>query len=98
MRKHFNRGTSDAVSGRGSPLHSLGINMNRATLFALLGLLVVLTVAASSTGPRLLSGSFVITGNTPVDPPPKEPRDTHILFYLTGEVCQLAMEPHEGSA
>ena len=39
-------------------------------------------------GMKPLTGQFDLTGQTPVDPPPEEPRNTHLRIYLTGEAAR----------
>jgi hypothetical protein len=45
----------------------------------------VILGAGTQSALRPLSGEYVFVGRTPADPPPGEPTDSHMLFYLRGE-------------
>ena len=49
---------------------------------ALCSCAVGLAVAASSPG--VLTGSFIVSGKTVIDPPESEPRNTHLQLFLSG--------------
>ena len=59
--------------------------MKCGTVIVVLALTAASAGAASTSGLGSLTGSFAFTGRSAVDPAPDEPRDTHMLVYLTGD-------------
>lgn len=43
---------------------------------------------AAQTDESILTGSYAVSGATLVDPPPEEPRDTHLRLHLTGAAAR----------
>jgi hypothetical protein len=58
--------------------------MNRLLLLVSLVAAALPLAAIAAEQPKPLSGSFYFRGKTPVDPPPSEARDTHMLINLEG--------------
>jgi hypothetical protein len=53
--------------------------------FAAFVLLAALAIpAASQDNTKKLTGSYAIAGRDAVDPPPGQPKDTHLQLFLTG--------------
>jgi hypothetical protein len=52
-------------------------------------LAAALAAPASSQDPyRPLTGTYAISGKTAIDPPPDEPKDTHLQVFLTGAAAR----------
>jgi hypothetical protein len=67
----------------------------RRTVALLAAAAVVSTALAADApypGMQPLTGQFDIAGATAVDPPPDEPRDTHLRVYLTGDSARALYE------
>ena len=49
----------------------------------------LLAAPASSQDPyQALSGTYAVSGKTAIDPPPDEPKDTHLQVFLTGSAAR----------
>ena len=60
--------------------------MKRATVLTVAVVLAAAVHAASP--PRPLTGTYMFTGKTLVDPPPSEPQDTHFVVTLDGAAAR----------
>ena len=63
-----------------------------ACLFLMLGVMLFLAGATTYPGMKSLSGQFNLTGQTPVDPPSSERRNTRLRLLLTGAVAKELYE------
>ena len=63
-----------------------------AAVFAVVVLSTALAADAPYPGMQPLSGQFEIAGATAVDPPPGEPRNTHLRVHLTGDSARALYE------
>jgi len=45
-------------------------------------------VDAEEANENLLKGTFTVRGETIIDPPKNEPKDTHMAFFLEGQAAQ----------
>jgi hypothetical protein len=50
--------------------------------------LVVSSAAGAEPAAKPLSGTYAFAGKTLVDPPPDEPRDSHLLITLDGQAAR----------
>jgi len=51
-------------------------------------LLVAIAIPAASQEPQPLTGTYAIAGKEAVDPPPDQPKDTHLQLYLSGNAAR----------
>ena len=62
----------------------MDIPIRTVTATAACLLLVAIAIPAASQEPKTLTGTYAIAGKEAVDPPPDQPRDTHLQLYLSG--------------
>ena len=51
-------------------------------------LAAVAVPASSQDGTKKLTGSYAIAGKEAIDPPPDQPKDTHLQLYLDGAAAR----------
>ena len=51
-------------------------------------LAVVAIPASSQDAPKKLTGTYAIAGKEAIDPPPDQPKDTHLQLFLSGSAAK----------
>jgi len=66
----------------------MGISTHRAAFAACLLLAAIAIPAASQDNAKKLSGTYAIAGKDAIDPPPDQPKDTHLQLLLAGSAAK----------
>ena len=66
----------------------MNISKQRAAFATFLLLATVAIPAASQDDTRKLTGSYAIAGKVAVDPPPGQPKDSHLQLFLSGSAAR----------
>ena len=60
----------------------------RVVVLGFLLLAAVAIPAASQDGTKKLTGTYMLAGKEAIDPPPDQPKDTHLQLFLDGDAAR----------
>jgi len=72
--------------------------MKSVDISFVLGVALTVSSAIMATTEGTLAGHYALAGATAIDPPPNEPRDTHLQLFITGGAARELYRVMPGTA